>query len=149
MSKKVVRHTETPTPEFLARLVTEYTEAKAFAESAAKRADALKAELSAITDHFGQPDEKGSLWLSSGQYSLKRERRSSVNLNHDKTESWAKDKGLWGEVSEVVERLNEDKLMSLAWERADLSDEIRSLYGERVVWAFKVVEDKGYEDAES
>lgn len=149
MSKKVVRHTEPPTPEYLSRLIAEYTAAKEFADKVVKRAEAMKAELTAITEHFGQPDDKGNLWLSGGQYALKRERRSSVTLDAHQAEGWAKDKGLWGEVSEIVERLSEDKLMSLAWERQELSEEIRNLYGERVVWAFKVVEDKSFGEPES
>lgn len=124
------------------RLADEYAKAKAFAESAQERADSLKRSLTEQVQENGIADEKGSLWLPAGKYELKRERRVSTTLNQKRAEEWAKENGFWESVSETVEVISEDKITTLLWERKDLSDQIRDLYTEKEIWAFKLVEKK-------
>lgn len=133
-------------PEYVARLTEEYEKARAFAESAARRADDLKAQLSKFVEMYGQEDEKGNLWLPAGGPELKRERRTSRKLDTVAAEIWAKGNDLWNVVSEVVEQVSEEKLLSLAWETTKYADEIADLYQEKVTWAFKVVENKRGEE---
>jgi hypothetical protein len=142
MTKKIIRHGDTPDTEYVQRLLEEYHNAKQFSDAATKRTDELKSELGKIVEQYGQADDKGHLWVGVGSHALKRERRVSKNLNVDAAETWAKGNGLWEEVSEVVERLSEDRLLSLAWEKPDYAEEIGDLYTDRIIWAFKVVEEK-------
>lgn len=136
-----VRRTEpSDNPEHIARLAQEYMEAKEFAERASARADALKKQLSEHVDRSGEQDEKGNLWVTAAPgLELKRERRSSRTLKTVDVEKWAKHRGVWDSVCEVVEQVSEDNLMTLAWERPELAPEIADLYGEKVTWAFRIV----------
>jgi hypothetical protein len=129
-------------PEYVSRLTDEYQAAREFADKAVKRAEELKSKLSTYVEKYGNPDDKGSLWLELGPISLKRERRVSKNLDVPAAEKWAKKNDVWNQVSEVVEQLNEDKLMALAWETDEYREGIADLYKERVVWAFRLVEEK-------
>jgi hypothetical protein len=139
---KITRHTDTYDAEYVNRLAAEYVKAKEFAESATKRAEELKQQLSKLTDTYGQVDEKGNRWISVDGFSLKRERRVSRNLDAAQAEKWAKSLGLWENISVTVQQVSEDKLMQLAWESAEYSEDISKLYSERVVWAFKASEEK-------
>ena len=38
----------------------------------------------------------------------------------------------------MVEVLNEDKVLALAWDDPDVQDKIMGFYEERVTWAFKL-----------
>lgn len=124
------------------RLADEYAKAKAFAESAQERADSLKRSLAEEVQQNGTADEKGSLWLTAGKYELKRERRLSTVLDQKRAEEWAKENGFWESISETIEVVSEDKITTLLWERKDLSDQIRDLYTEKEIWAFKLSEKK-------
>lgn len=142
MTKKIIRMGDELDPEYLARLTEEYERAREFAESAMRRADELKSQLSKFVEQYGQEDEKGNLWLPAGVSELKRERRVSRKLNAVSAEIWAKNNNLWDVVSEVVEQVSEDKLLNLAWETTKYADDIADLYQEKITWAFKVIENK-------
>lgn len=142
---RIIRMGDEVDPDYLERLTEEYLAARDFADKAVKRSEELKSKLATYVDKLGNPDDKGSLWLELGPISLKRERRVSKNLDTRAAESWARQKNVWNQVSEIVEQLNEDKLMALAWESQEYSEDIASLYKEKVIWAFKVVEEKSAE----
>lgn len=139
---RIIRMGDEVDPEYVSRLTDEYQAAREFADKAVKRAEELKSKLSTYVEKYGNPDDKGSLWLELGPISLKRERRVSKNLDVPAAEKWAKKNDVWNQVSEVVEQLNEDKLMALAWETDEYREGIADLYKERVVWAFRLVEEK-------
>lgn len=129
-------------PAFVQRLAEEYAKAKEFAEKAAKHADSLKKQLSEIVDTNGDSDEKGNRWFEVDGYDLKRERRVSRSLDTTRAKKWAEDNNVWNEVREIVEQLSEERLLHLAWERAELAPEVAGLYNEKEVWAFKLIEKK-------
>ena len=130
--------TEADDSNYNLRLVVEYKASKEMAVSAKNRADRLKAELVELVDSRGYEGENGHLWYEIGDYKLKRERRVSKTFDATACEEWAKSQGLWDEVSEVVELLNEDKVLALAWDDANLRDEITQFYVEKETWAFKL-----------
>ena len=123
---------------FNARMVDEYKAAKEMADSAKKRADKFKKQLSDLVDADGEPDHNGHLWLELGDHKLKRERRGSRSFDTSAAESWAREAGLWDSVKEVVEVLSEDKVLAMAWDDKDINTIVREFYVEREVWAFKV-----------
>ena len=127
---------------FVLRLAQEYEKAKSFAESAQKRSDELKAQLSAQVDSNGTPDDKGNLWLNVGNYALKRERRVSKSLNTAAVSFWAEQHGCWEDVTRIERVVDEDKLLKMAWELPELADDIASLYTEKEIWAFRFTENK-------
>lgn len=138
----IKRTQPTQDPEYLTRLAAEFSKAKKFAEEATKRADMLKKELSAAVDSAGVPDHKGNLWLTAGPFELKRERRVSSSLDEHGIEVWAKENAVWKDISQTVERVVEDKVLTLSFERPDLAPSISSFFVEKEVWAFKLAEAK-------
>lgn len=136
---KIVR--ETPTSEFdeayTRRVVEDFKNHKSMLEQTQKRTDALKAELTEMLIAFGNPDEKGNVWIDLGDVELKRERRVSKSFNSSAAEAWAKENGHWDTVKEVVEVLSEDKLLGLAWNSEDIQEKVKTFYVEKETWALK------------
>ena len=143
MTNRVLAFT---TADTRSRLAKEYLEAKRFAESTAKRADELKKVLKEDVTANGVPDEKGNMWCPAGDFQLKHERRVSTNFDIAAATAWAKSHGFWDDIKEVVEVTSEDKLLALGWKHPDLNDDIQSFYVQKESWAFKVVEQKSYDD---
>lgn len=135
-----IRRSEPSIPVDLERLAEEYEKAKAFEDAARARSQELKNQLIEALKAQGAPDHRGSLWLNAGRYDLKHERRVSTSLDAEALKEWAMDKNLWGSVSETVEVVVEDKVITLAYERPDLSPTINGFYTEKEVWAFKLVD---------
>ena len=137
---KIVR--ETPASDFdkqhTRMLVDEYKNHKHMLEMTQKRVDALKADLTQMLLDYGQPDEKGNLWIDMGDLEFKRERRVSKSFNANAAEAWAKENGHWDTVREVVEVLSEDKLLGLAWNNDAIQETIKTFYVEKETWALKV-----------
>jgi len=140
----IVRQEPTPSEDaYLQKLVEEYLKAKTFSDSAARRTDELKAELSNMVDNEGYSDHKGSKWLETKNgIQLKRERRVSVSLDQVSARAWAEGNDLWDQISVTVQMLDEDALATVAWEHPELQSEIQELYSEKENWAFKVIETK-------
>lgn len=141
---KIVRQSPDPVDgNYLSRLVDEYLKAKAFSDSAVKRTEDLKKELSNIVDIDGYTDHVGHKWIEvESGVQLKRERRVSVSLDHQAAQEWAEANDLWDDISIPVRMLDEDALATVAVEMPNLQGEIQALYKEKETWAFKVVEPK-------
>lgn len=144
--EKVVKILNRMTVADLDRLVTEYQNLKELIDKYSLRLTSLKKELSDQVDMFGHEDEKGSKWLPIGNFQLKRERRASLNFDSQTAEVWAKNKDIWDKVSETIEIVSEDKILSMAWSNPDLKKEIDDMYSTKESWAFKIIESKDYGD---
>lgn len=141
-TKKVVRATEVEKPDinkdYIKRLVQEYKKAKEMIDALETRNAEMRSAIhKAVIDH-GQPDNKGNVWLALDDIELKRERRVSKSFNSAAAEAWAKTNGHWDTVKEVIEVLNEDKLLGLAWNNDDIQEVLKTFYEEKETWALKV-----------
>ena len=130
--------TDSDDSAFNLRLVQEYKAAKEMADTSKKRADGLKSQLIELVDEQGYEGENGHRWCEGGDHKLKRERRVSKSFDAAACESWARNTGLWDEVSEVIEVLSEDKVLALAWDNPEIRSEVEAFYVERETWAFKL-----------
>ena len=130
--------TDSDDSAFNLRLVQEYKAAKEMADTSKKRADGLKSQLIELVDEQGYEGENGHRWFEVGDHKLKRERRVSKSFDAAACESWARNTGLWDEVSEVIEVLSEDKVLALAWDNPEIRSEGEAFYVERETWAFKL-----------
>ena len=130
----------------LSRLTTEYLNTKSMSDKVTARLNEIKKALSSATDSMGQSDEKGNLWLPLGTNQLKREKRVATSFDMEAATVWAKEQGLWDTLKIVVETLDVDKLLALAWENREYSSVVESFNKETITWAFKVVEKKAYDD---
>jgi hypothetical protein len=123
---------------YVQRLAEEFLRSKETQASIEKRTNSIKAELTTYVETAGVPDDKGHLWLTIGDMRLKRERRISRSLDTQAAQDWAVANGHWDSVKEVVEVLDEDKLLGLAWSNKELENQIQSFYIEKESWAFKI-----------
>lgn len=135
-----IHRSEAALPVDIERLAEEYNKAKSFEDVARARSQDLKEKLVTALKEQGVPDHRGSLWLNAGRYDLKHERRVSNTLDADALKEWALDNDLWFSISEQIEVVVEDKVVTLAYERPDLAPTINGFYNEREVWAFKLVD---------
>jgi hypothetical protein len=51
----------------------------------------------------------------------------------------------WDEVKEVIETTNEDRILQYAWAN-EYKDVVAKFYTERETWAFKLVNEKSYDE---
>jgi hypothetical protein len=126
-----------PDTAYLERLAEEYKRSKETLAVIEKRTNDMKKELSIAVESFGDPDDKGHLWLTVGDLVLKREKRVSRSFDTQSAEAWARETGRWDDVKMVLEVLDEDKILGLAWNDKELEETIMSFYIEKESWAFK------------
>jgi hypothetical protein len=127
-------------------LVKEYADSKHLAAQLDKRISDIKKELSEYTDTVGSTDEKGSKWITIGEFQLKRERRVSNYFDTAAAEAWVKEQGLWDTLKVTKEELDVDKLVGMAWTDPTVADVVASFYKEKETWAFKVIEGVSYDE---
>lgn len=106
LKKKAVQ-TSIPTrkPEDIIEELDRLKEQKKLLESREKD---LKDDLGAILEVEGAKDNKGSYKLIIGDKVAQKQARKSVKLNVERAETFFKEIGIWEEVIEVKEILNED-----------------------------------------
>lgn len=122
---------------YVQRLAEEFKKSKEALALIEKRTNDLKKELSDIVDKHGVVDDSGNRWVRIGDMQLKRERRVSRSFDMASAEQWAKDNELWDRVKVVIEQVDEDAILALAWENEDIADIVSGFYGEKETWAFK------------
>jgi hypothetical protein len=133
------------------RLTEEYLVHANHLKQLEKIVASLKAELSAAVEAEGDTDEKGHQFLNAGKYLLQRQRRQGKQkLNISKAEEWAKDRGIWEEVSRVERVLDEYALTGYIYEHRNkdgLEEEFQSLHDPApVTYAFVApVEETQYD----
>lgn len=139
MEKRVIRKstTESFDETYVTKLAEEFKKSKEALAIVEKRTNDLKKELSDLVDEHGAPDENGNKWVIVGDLRLKREKRVSRSLNLDSVQEWAKSNGHWDAIKQVIEVVDEDKLLGLAWQDNAIAEELETMYTVKEVWAFK------------
>lgn len=89
-------------------IVHELTVLKDRKKDIEKREKELKDQLGQILEAEGVKDSKGSFKLVVGDKLVQKQARKSVKLNREKAEEFFKSIGIWEEVIEVKEEINED-----------------------------------------
>lgn len=134
----VNRNPDDMNTDYIERLAEEFKKSKEAVEAMTKRQDSLKKELTEFVVSHGRADEKGSLYLKVGDFDMKRERRVSRSLDLSAVQEWAQANGYWDDIKEVIEVVNEDRLMNLAWTNEQVAETLESFYTIKEVWAFKI-----------
>lgn len=123
--------------DYYERLAQEFKKSKEAIDMLTKRQNDMKAELIEAVKDQGYEDDKGHKWFKVGDIELKYERRVSRSFDEGAADNWAHDTGRWDDLKRVVEMLDEDKLLALAWENNDVAETIQAFYIEKETWAFK------------
>lgn len=139
-------NTDRPDNFELEKLVREYNDAKVFADKASARANELKKSLTDYVREYGTQDNRGHKWLPAGDMQIKHERRVGKSFDLKAAEDWARYFGIWDEIKEVIEVINEDGVLKYVWEHPEHQETISDFYIERETWAFKIVDQKSYDE---
>lgn len=126
-----------PAPEDLdaETALREFRKAQDLLKAANERVLTLKTALVDYIHAYGEPDDKGNLWveLDSGA-KLKHEKRTSQVLDTDLAEKLAKKYKV--DVTETIEVFSEDKFLAAGYEKKIPDAAVQDCYTERVTWAF-------------
>ena len=108
MAKAGLKKKTTVVARSVEDLVYELTVLKDRKKDIEKREKELKDQLGQILEVEGIKDSKGSFKLVVGDKLAQKQARKSVKLNREKAEEFFKSIGIWEEVIEVKEEINED-----------------------------------------
>jgi|SaaInlStandDraft_1057018.scaffolds.fasta_scaffold01556_10 hypothetical protein len=132
----------------LKKLAEDYVQHKHHIKVLEKMAAEEKKELMLYVQREGTPDDVGHTWAQVGPWSLQVQRRQGEpRLDKDAAIEWAKAEGFWDKVSSTIEVLDEDKLMSYAFDNREDNEfeaKLKELYvAPKPTFAFQTpVEDK-------
>ena len=108
MAKANLKKKTTVVARSVEDIVHELTVLKDRKRDIEKREKELKDQLGQILEAEGIKDSKGSFKLVVGDKLAQKQARKSVKLNREKAEEFFKSKGIWDEVIEIKEEINED-----------------------------------------
>lgn len=154
--RRRVLHSEGGDPEvdgetntkFFRRHLVEYNASRTLRETATKVENKYKSTMMANLAVFGDVDERGSRWFRFEEplYSrdgtkvytaIKRERRVSRVLSHDRAEAWLTENKLIQSCTRLEPVFDEDLMLSLNFQGTIPDDVLDSFYDENESWAFK------------
>ena len=108
MAKAKLKKKTTVVARSVEDIVHELTVLKDRKKDIEKREKELKEQLGTILEAEGVKDSKGSFKLVVGDKLAQKQARKSVKLNREKAEEFFKSIGIWDEVIEIKEEINED-----------------------------------------
>lgn len=132
---------EDPKDATFMRKVVDFITVKKLIDDKTKEKATIQSELSNIVDEFGEPDEKGHLWIRlphevDGYTSLQRQRKVSQTLDEDTAEELLKSKGLYDRCYEERPVLKEDEVMACLYDGLLTEEDIDKMFPKKVTWAF-------------
>lgn len=128
-------------------VVYELTALKDRKKDIEKREKELKEQLGQILEGEGIKDSKGSFKLVVGDKLAQKQARKSVKLNREKSEEFFKSIGIWDEVIEIKEEINEDSVEQALIAEKFTMEELEEITDVKVTYAI-VINDYKPEDEE-
>ena len=126
--------------------VQEYNELRKQESLLKKRKDELAKLIKEHANEHGTKDSTGSSYCESDKFVFGSQVRKSVKLNHDKAKAFLLGIGLYEQVVETKEVINEDKVEQLLI-NGDISDEdLESIVDIKTTYSVSVTERQVEED---
>ena len=126
--------------------VQEYNELRKQESLLKKRKDELAKLIKEHASEHGTKDSTGSSYCESDKFVFGSQGRKSVKLNHDKAKAFLLGVGLYEQVVETKEVINEDKVEQLLI-NGDISDEdLESIVDIKTTYSVSVTERQVEED---
>ena len=126
--------------------VQEYNELRKQESLLKKRKDELSKLIKEHASEHGTKDSTGSYYCESDKFVFGSQVRKSVKLNHDKAKAFLLGVGLYEQVVETKEVINEDKVEQLLI-NGDISDEdLESIVDIKTTYSVSVTERQVEED---
>ena len=111
-----------------------------------KREKILKADLGIILEGEGVKDSKGTFKLLVGNILAQKQARKSVKLNPEKSEKFFKSIGIWEEVIETKEILNESYVEQALTNEKFTMEELEAITDVKTTYAILFAEYKPEDD---
>lgn len=142
MAKTLKRPTNI-TKASLAQHVKRYLDSKTLADEAASRVRQQRDGLIAYAEKHGVLDANGHQWLEIDDIGkVKRERRTSVQIDEEYTEDWLKANKMWDRCTSTITVIDEDALYSAIYEGDIPEDVADAMFTQKETFALKVEEYK-------
>lgn len=137
---KIVRKPKAKPTRDVAEIINELEVLKAQKKIIESRDKELRAILGDIAESTGTIDNKGSYKLVVGDKVLQKQARKSVKLNKDRAEKFFRELGIWNEVIETVEVINDDFVEQQYLAEAFSADDLEAITDVKVVYAVAVTD---------
>ena len=146
MAKANLKKKTTVVARSVEDIVHELTVLKDRKKDLEKREKELKGQLGTILEGEGVKDSKGSFKLVVGDKLVQKQARKSVKLNREKAEEFFKSKGIWEEVIEIKEEINEDLVEQALLAEKFTMEELEKITDIKVSYAIVINDYKPEEE---
>lgn len=148
MAKANLKKKTTVVARSVEDIVHELTVLKDRKKDIEKREKELKDQLGQILEAEGIKDSKGNFKLVVGDKLAQKQARKSVKLNREKAEEFFKSIGIWDEVIEVKEEINEDYVEQALLAEKFTMEELEEITDIKVSYAIVINDYKPEEEEE-
>ena len=120
--------------------VQEYTDLSKQEKAIKKRKDELAKYIKEHAQQNGVKDSNGSSYMSNDRFVFGSQARKSIKLNQDRAKEFLLSQGLYEQVVEVKESINEDKVEQLLQQGLITTDDLEAIVDVKVTYAIDVKE---------
>ena len=120
--------------------VQEYTDLSKQEKAIKKRKDELAKYIKEHAQQNGVKDSNGSSYMSNDRFVLGSQARKSIKLNQDRAKEFLLSQGVYEQVVEVKESINEDKVEQLLQQGLITTDDLEAIVDVKVTYAIDVKE---------
>ena len=120
--------------------VQEYTDLSKQEKAIKKRKDELAKYIKEHAQQNGVKDSNGSSYMSNDRFVFGSQARKSIKLNQDRAKEFLLSQGLYEQVVEVKESINEDKVEQLLQRGLMTTDDLEAIVDVKVTYAIDVKE---------
>jgi len=146
MAKANLKKKTTVVARSVEDIVHELTVLKDRKKDIEKREKELKEQLGTILEAEGVKDSKGNFKLVVGDKLVQKQARKSVKLNREKAEEFFKSIGIWDEVIEIKEEINEDYVGQALFADKFSMEELEEITDIKVTYAIVINDYKPEEE---
>lgn len=120
--------------------VQEYTDLSKQEKAIKKRKDELAKYIKEHAQQNGVKDSNGSSYMSNDRFVFGSQARKSIKLNQERAKEFLLAQGLYEQVVEVKESINEDKVEQLLSQGLITTTDLESIVDIKVTYAIDVKE---------
>ena len=120
--------------------VQEYTDLSKQEKAIKKRKDELAKYIKEHAQQNGVKDSNGSSYMSNDRFVFGSQARKSIKLNQVRAKEFLLSQGLYEQVVEVKESINEDKVEQLLQQGLITTDDLEAIVDVKVTYAIDVKE---------
>lgn len=120
--------------------VQEYIELSQQEKAIKKRKEELAKRIKEHAQEHGTKDSNGSSYMSNDRFVFGSQARKSVKLNQDKAKDFLLARGLYEQVVEVKETINENRVEQLLVDGLISTDDLETIVDVKVTYAIDVKE---------